>query len=91
MSLGGLGSVVAIALARIGVGHLILADFDVVEPSNLNRQQYIIDQIGLPKTQVLLDNLERINPYVRYETHNVLLIPENVPRIFVDVDVMVQA
>ena len=45
---GGLGSTIAIALARIGVGHLIIADFDLVEPSNLNRQQYFIDQIGLP-------------------------------------------
>ena len=43
---GGLGSAVAVALARVGVGRLVIADFDVVEPSNLNRQQYFIDQIG---------------------------------------------
>ena len=48
--LGGLGSAVAVALARVGVGRLILADFDVVEPSNLNRQQYFVDQIGMPKS-----------------------------------------
>ena len=46
MGLGGLGTIVAGALARIGVGKLILADFDVVEPSNLNRQQYSSTQIG---------------------------------------------
>jgi len=46
IGLGGLGTVVAGALARIGVGNLVLADFDVVEPSNLNRQQYSISQIG---------------------------------------------
>src|SRR5512143_1797840 len=45
--LGGLGSVVAIALARVGVGELVLADFDIVEPSNLNRQQYYDHQIGM--------------------------------------------
>src|SRR5690554_1936485 len=42
---GGLGTAVAVALARIGVGKLILVDFDVVEPSNLNRQQFFVDQI----------------------------------------------
>ena len=51
--LGGLGSAVAVALARIGVGRLVLVDFDVVEPSNLNRQQYFVDQVGLPKTEAL--------------------------------------
>lgn len=53
MGLGGLGTVVAGALARIGVSKLILADFDVVEPSNLNRQQYSISQIGEKKTEAL--------------------------------------
>ncbi len=89
--LGGLGSSIAIALARIGVGHLILADFDVVEPSNLNRQQYFIDQLGLPKTEALFDNLSRINPYVEVETHTIFLTPRNVPGIFGKVDVMVEA
>jgi len=89
--LGGLGSAIAIALARIGVGRLILADFDVVEPSNLNRQQYFTDQIGLPKTDALEANLERINPYVCYETHTIRLTPDNIPEIYSDVDVMVEA
>ena len=53
MGLGGLGTVVAGAMARIGVGKLTLADFDVVEPSNLNRQQYSISQIGEKKTEAL--------------------------------------
>ena len=55
--LGGLGSAIAVALARIGVGRLILADFDVVEPSNLNRQQYFIDQLGQTKAEALEANL----------------------------------
>ena len=89
--LGGLGSAIAIALARIGVGRLILVDFDVVEPSNLNRQQYFIDQIGVPKTEALSANLARINPYVTIETHTIRLTKRNVPQIFADVHVLVEA
>lgn len=88
---GGLGSAVAIALARMGVGRLILADFDVVEPSNLNRQQFFIDQIGLPKVEALRDNLARINPHVRVESHQLRLAPDNVPRIFAEALVLVEA
>lgn len=89
--LGGLGSAIAIALARIGVGRLILADFDVVEPSNLNRQQYFVDQIGHYKTDALAANLRRIHPYVEVQTHTVQLTPENIPERFGAVDVMVEA
>jgi len=88
---GGLGSAVAIALARIGVGHLVVADFDVVEPSNLNRQQYFVDQIGLPKVIALKDNLRRIHPYVRVTTFNGRLTPDNLPEVFAEADVMVEA
>jgi sulfur carrier protein ThiS adenylyltransferase len=89
--LGGLGSSVAIALARVGVGHLILADFDVVEPSNLNRQQYFVDQIGLPKVRALMDNLRRINPYVSLEGHQLRLDRENIPRVFASCSIVVEA
>jgi len=88
---GGLGSAIAVALARIGVGTLILADFDVVEPSNLNRQQYFIDQIGLPKVDALAENLARINPYVRVAAHNLRLTPGNIPQLFAEVDVLTEA
>ena len=89
--LGGLGSAIAVALARIGLGKLILADFDVVEPSNLNRQQYFIDQLGMTKAEALEANLKRINPYVQYEAHCVRVTPENIPDLFGEVDVMVEA
>jgi len=89
--LGGLGSAVAIALARIGIGKLILADFDIVEPSNLNRQQFFVDQIGRTKVDALTENLNRINPYVQIEGHEVTLTRENVPTIFAKVDVMLEA
>ena len=89
--LGGLGSAIAVALARVGVGKLIVADFDVVEPSNLNRQQYFVDQIGLLKTDALVANLRKINPYVEVEAHAVRLTPENIIPVFGAVDVMIEA
>jgi len=89
--LGGLGSAIAVALARVGVGKLIVADFDVVEPSNLNRQQYFVDQIGLLKTEALVANLRKINPYVEVEAHAVKLTPENIFPLFGTVDVMIEA
>lgn len=88
--LGGLGSAIAVALARVGVGKLIVADFDVVEPSNLNRQQYFVDQIGMLKTDALVSNLRKINPYVQVEAHAVKLTPENL-QAFGKVDVMIEA
>jgi sulfur carrier protein ThiS adenylyltransferase len=89
--LGGLGSAIAVALARVGVGRLIIADFDVVEPSNLNRQQYFVDQIGLLKTDALVSNLRKINPYVEVEAHAVKLTPENIFPMFGNVNVMIEA
>lgn len=61
---GGLGSNVAEMLVRAGVGHLVLIDFDTVCESNLNRQAYFVDQIGMPKTDALAVNLRRIRPAV---------------------------
>lgn len=89
--LGGLGSQVAIALARMGVGQLVLVDFDVVEPSNLNRQQYFIDQIGTRKAEALSETIQRINPYVELDTHDVQLTPENIPEVFAGCEILVEA
>jgi sulfur carrier protein ThiS adenylyltransferase len=89
--LGGLGSVVAIALARVGVGRLILVDFDVVEPSNLNRQQYFTHQIGMPKVDALRENLANVNPGVSVKTHHEKVDRDNVERLFKEVDVVVEA
>lgn len=88
---GGLGSAVAVALARVGVGRLVIADFDVVEPSNLNRQQYFIDQIGEYKVDALSENLRRINPFVTVDCHRVLLSPENIPDLFANCSIVVEA
>jgi sulfur carrier protein ThiS adenylyltransferase len=88
---GGLGSAIAIALARLGIGRLIIADYDVVEPSNLNRQQFFIDQIGMAKVHALRANLARINPYVTVEVHELRLTPENIPGLFAGAKVIVEA
>jgi sulfur carrier protein ThiS adenylyltransferase len=89
--LGGLGSTVAVALARTGVGKLVLADFDVVEPSNLNRQQYTIAQIGRYKADALRETLEEVNPYVALDARVIRLDETNVLDVFAGVDVLVEA
>ena len=88
--LGGLGSSLSLALARMGIGTLILADDDVIEPSNLNRQQYFIDQIGLPKVKAMADIMARINPSVTVVAHKKRLDEKNIPRLFVRADVIVE-
>jgi sulfur carrier protein ThiS adenylyltransferase len=88
--LGGLGSAVAISLARTGIGRLILADYDVVEPSNLNRQQYLIRHLGMAKTDALRDILAEINPYVDITTVNLKLDPKNIPGVFRPAEIIVE-
>ena len=90
MGLGGLGSAVAISLGKIGIGHLILADFDVVVLSNIHRQHYFIDQIGQLKTTALKKTLVRSNPFVAIRTLNVKLTEQSIPELFADVDVLVE-
>jgi sulfur carrier protein ThiS adenylyltransferase len=88
---GGLGSNVAVALARAGIGKLIIADMDRVFPSNLNRQQYFVDQIGREKVYALRDNLNRINPFSEYEVHHTKISPANIKKLFSEADVLVEA
>ncbi|HEK86566.1 MAG: sulfur carrier protein ThiS adenylyltransferase ThiF [Candidatus Saccharicenans sp.] len=88
---GGLGSNVAVSLARAGVGKLIIADHDRVYPSNLNRQQYFIDQIGRPKVEALLENLKRMNPFSEYEIHYTRVTPKNIAKLFGEAQVLVEA
>jgi sulfur carrier protein ThiS adenylyltransferase len=88
--LGGLGSAVSIALARMGVGELVLVDYDVVVPSNLNRQFYFISQIGMAKTDAMSRILKEINPYVSIIPHKVKLDRTNIPDIFGNVDIVVE-
>lgn len=79
--LGGLGSNIAVALARCGVGSLHLLDFDRVELTNLNRQQYFACQLGMPKTEALKEVLLAIHPYLDIRTDQVRLTEENAVRL----------
>jgi sulfur carrier protein ThiS adenylyltransferase len=88
---GGLGSNVAVSLARAGLGKLIIADFDRIEPSDLNRQYYFVDQVGRPKVEALLENLRRINAYSQYQIHLVRIEPGNVATVFGAADILVEA
>ncbi|MDY0213080.1 MAG: sulfur carrier protein ThiS adenylyltransferase ThiF [Desulfuromonadaceae bacterium] len=88
---GGLGSTIAIALARAGIGHLIIADQDVVELSNLQRQQYFLDQIGCPKVVALTATLRRINPGLQLTTHHTRVDSNNLPELFDSAHILVEA
>ena len=89
--LGGLGSNIAVSLARSGVGRLVLIDFDEVDISNLNRQQYFADQLGMNKTDALRENLQRINPYIEIETHCETVSEENARRLLESADIICEA
>lgn len=88
---GGLGSNVAVLLARSGIGKLIVADFDMVALENINRQHFFLDQIGKPKVESLGEMLERINPHLEYTPVQKQISPKNIESIFGHVDVMVEA
>ena len=89
--LGGLGSNIAVSLARAGIGRLILIDFDKVDISNLHRQQYQADQIGLYKTEALTETLKRIAPYVEIVSHSVRMTEENFQELLQDADIICEA
>ena len=89
--LGGLGSNIAVMLARSGVGHLRLIDFDVVDITNLNRQMYLIPHIGMPKTEAIEQILCQINPYLDYETICVKVTPDNVRELFDGYEIVCEA
>ena len=89
--LGGLGSNIAFALARAGIGKLILIDFDSVDITNLHRQQYKANQIGMSKTEALKENLWEIAPYVAIETHKVRISENNAEELLKKADIICEA
>ncbi len=91
LGLGGLGSNVATLLARSGIGYLKLVDFDIVEASNLNRQQYRISHIGMKKTEAIKTIIKEINPFVEIEVLNKKIDRENILSIVGDVEIVVEA
>ena len=89
--IGGLGSNIAIALSRAGVGKLILIDFDKVDITNLHRQQYKASQVGMYKTEALRDNLAEINPYLETEIQTVCVTEKNAKELLKDCDIICEA
>lgn len=89
--LGGLGSNIAVALARAGIGKLILIDFDKVDISNLHRQQYKANQIGMNKTDALAENLCEIAPYIDIQTHTVSITEDNAEKLLESADIICEA
>ena len=91
LGLGGLGSNVAVLLARSGIGYLKLVDFDIVEASNLNRQQYRISHIGIKKTEVMKSIIREINPFVEVDILDIKVDRENIYSIVGDIEIVVEA
>lgn len=89
--LGGLGSNIAISLARIGIGHLHLIDFDRVDITNLNRQQYFMRHIGMYKTDALYEILQDINPYLDIKTTCIKVEEDNISDLFSESDIICEA
>ena len=89
--LGGLGSNIAISLARAGIGKLILCDFDRVDITNLHRQQYKAEQIGMYKTVALAENLKEIAPYISLGIHTERITEDNVLTLLKDADIICEA
>lgn len=89
--LGGLGSNIAVSLARAGIGKLILMDFDCVDISNLHRQQYKASQVGIRKVDALAENLREIAPYITLETHNIRITEQNAPALLQKADIICEA
>ena len=88
---GGLGSNAAVALARVGIGKLIIADFDTIVESNLNRQYFFHDQIGEKKCIALKENINRINPDCKIEAHDFKLNKDNITNIFKNCVIIIEA
>lgn len=89
--LGGLGSNAAISLARAGIGRLVLVDFDLVELSNLNRQAYFLEHVGMYKTDAIEDIINRINPFIELELKKTTITSENCMSLFSNVDLIIEA
>lgn len=88
---GGLGSNAAVALVRVGIKQLVLADFDTVECSNLNRQYYFSKHLGQKKVDALCEVIHDIHADVVIEAHDITLTETNIPDIFKDCDIVIEA
>ena len=89
--IGGLGSNIAISLARAGVKNIHIIDFDKVDISNLNRQQYFLEQLGMYKTDALKETLSHIAPYCEITADCVKLNEINIPELLKHEDIICEA
>ncbi len=88
---GGIGSNAAVSLVRAGIGELIIADMDIIEASNLNRQYFFADEIGLKKVFTLKSRLNSINQDCRITAYNVEIVREDVKKLFGAADILIEA
>ena len=88
---GGLGSNCAVSLARSGVTHFIVADFDVVELGNLNRQYFFPHHVGQYKVDALRDILLQINPAIEVTVYKEQLTAQTIPQMYSEAHILVEA
>lgn len=91
MGLGGLGSNIAIALARLGVGKLLLIDFDVIDLTNIFRQNYRLEHVGRLKTECIKEEIHEINSYIEVNVINEKIDTENVIKLIDDYRIICEA
>lgn len=89
--LGGLGSHIAMSLARMGVGNLVLADFDYVDISNIQRQNYSLSHLNMPKTEAISEQLLAVHPTIKLDSHIYMVDEKNATEIFSNCDVVCEA
>lgn len=87
---GGLGSNCALNLIRVGLSKFTIVDFDSIDPTNLDRQFYFYDQVGMPKVDALKKNLERINPNAEIEVIKAKIEKDNVSKLFSNSDIVAE-
>lgn len=91
LGLGGLGSNICMALAKLGVGNMLIVDFDKVDITNIFRQNYRLSDIGEYKTSAMLKQMKEINPYLNIKALNVRITGENIPEMIRDYDIICEA
>lgn len=88
---GGLGSHIAVFLARSGVGRLHVVDFDAVDESNLNRQHYRREHVGMPKVEALARQIAEIDPRVEVVAERLRIEPGSAAAVFAGEEIVCEA
>lgn len=91
LGLGGLGSNICMALAKLGVGNMLIVDFDKVDITNIFRQNYRLSDIGEYKTDATLKQMQEINPYLNVKVLNTRVTADNVSEIISGYDIICEA